>query len=93
MNVAHRIYDATGARRMLKTAEPGLSVDIGENAGETLRNACTEVTSADDSDICNLGSINLARIDSKEEMREAVRGTGRFSCWPERSTPTFPMTK
>ena len=29
---------------------------------------CTEVTSSDDSDICNLGSINLARISSLEEM-------------------------
>jgi ribonucleotide reductase alpha subunit len=33
---------------------------------------CTEVTSADDSDVCNLGSINLARISSLDEMREAV---------------------
>jgi ribonucleoside-diphosphate reductase alpha chain len=54
--------------RMLKTGEPGFSIDTGKNARETLRNACTEITSADDSDICNLGSINLARIDSLEEM-------------------------
>lgn len=33
---------------------------------------CTEVTSEDDSDICNLGSINLARIGSITEMQEAV---------------------
>ena len=33
---------------------------------------CTEVTSADDSDICNLGSINLARIESLEEMQKVV---------------------
>ena len=31
---------------------------------------CTEVTSVDDSDVCNLGSINLARIESLDEMRE-----------------------
>jgi ribonucleoside-diphosphate reductase alpha chain len=30
------------------------------------------VTSRDDSDVCNLGSINLARISDKEEMREVV---------------------
>lgn len=59
-------------KRMLKTAEPGFSIDVGENSGETLRNACTEVTSADDSDICNLGSLNLARFDSREEFAEAV---------------------
>lgn len=33
---------------------------------------CTEVTSEDDSDICNLGSINMARIGSLEEMKRVV---------------------
>jgi|GEM_PF-801758 len=33
---------------------------------------CCEVTSADDSDICNLGSINLANIDTKEEFAEVI---------------------
>lgn len=66
------VYRAT-VRRMLKTAEPGFSVNVGENAGETLRNACTEVTSRDDSDVCNLGSLNLARIESLEEMSEATK--------------------
>lgn len=60
-------------KQMLKTGEPGFSVDTGDNAGETLRNACTEVTSADDSDICNLGSINLARVESLEEMQHLVK--------------------
>lgn len=68
---AHRVY-RLATKQMLKTAEPGFSVDIGENAGETLRNACTEVTSADDSDICNLGSLNIGRIKDIEEMKEAV---------------------
>jgi ribonucleoside-diphosphate reductase alpha chain len=70
--LSHTIYDSV-VRRMLKTAEPGFSVDTGDNSGETLRNACTEVTSSDDSDICNLGSINMARIDSLDEFKEAVR--------------------
>ena len=70
--LAHHIYHL-GVQYMVKTAEPGFSVDIGENAGETLRNACTEVTSHDDSDVCNLGSINLARIESIEEMEEVVK--------------------
>lgn len=68
---AHSVYWAT-VNQMLKTAEPGFSVDTGENAGETLRNACTEVSSRDDSDICNLGSINMARITSLEEMEEVI---------------------
>lgn len=67
-SLAQNVYWAT-VRQMLSTAEPGFSVDCGENANETLRNACTELTSEDDSDICNLGSINLARINSLEEMR------------------------
>lgn len=33
---------------------------------------CTEVTSNVTDDVCNLGSINMARIDSLEQMREAV---------------------
>lgn len=69
--LARSVYSAT-VRQMLKTAEPGFSVDVGVNAGEHLRNACTEVTSRDDSDICNLGSLNMARISSVAEMREAV---------------------
>lgn len=68
---AQSIYWAT-VKSMLKTAEPGFSVDTGENKGETLRNACTEITSQDDSDICNLGSINLAKINSLEEMQKVT---------------------
>lgn len=68
---ARWVYE-TGIRQMVKTAEPGFSVDIASNAGETLRNACTEVTSHDDSDVCNLGSLNLARFDTHDEFRHAV---------------------
>jgi ribonucleoside-diphosphate reductase alpha chain len=70
--LAQSVYELT-IRKMVKTAEPGLSIDVGDNAGETLRNACTEVTSSEDSDICNLGSINLANIETIEEMREVVQ--------------------
>lgn len=69
--MAHQVYWAT-VRQMLKTGEPGFSIDTGVNAGETLRNACTEVTSFDDSDICNLGSINMARIHSLDDMQACV---------------------
>ncbi len=68
---AQSVYWST-LEQMVKTAEPGFSVDTGINEGETLRNACTEVCSRDDSDICNLGSINLARIESLEEMEKIV---------------------
>ena len=33
---------------------------------------CTEVTSSDDSDVCNLGSINLARINNLDEFASVV---------------------
>jgi ribonucleoside-diphosphate reductase alpha chain len=69
--LAQSVYWAT-VKQMLKTAEPGFSIDVGPNHGENLRNACTEVTSRDDSDICNLGSINMANIASLEEMSEVT---------------------
>jgi ribonucleoside-diphosphate reductase alpha chain len=59
-------------KRMLKTGEPGFSVDTGINTGENLRNACTEVTSRDDNDICNLGSINMSRVDTLDEFAKIV---------------------
>jgi len=52
----------------MRTAEPGFSFNFHEHEGETGRNACTEVTSSDDSDVCNLGSLNMARIDSVYEF-------------------------
>jgi ribonucleoside-diphosphate reductase alpha chain len=70
-SLAQDVYWTT-IKQMLKTGEPGFSIDTGVNTGETLRNACTEVSSYDDSDICNLASINLARIHSKEDMEACV---------------------
>jgi ribonucleoside-diphosphate reductase alpha chain len=52
----------------LRTGEPGFSFNFFDRNNETLRNACTEVTSSDDSDVCNLGSVNLSRIDSIHEL-------------------------
>lgn len=71
-NLAHMVYWET-IRQMLKKAEPGFSIDVGVNAGEHNRNACTEVTSRDDSDICNLGSINMANVRDLEHMRSLVK--------------------
>jgi len=76
---AQMVYWAV-IERMLKTGEPGFSIDTGKNAKETLRNACTEITSADDSDVCNLGSINLARIESLEEMTSVTECAIAFLC-------------
>jgi ribonucleoside-diphosphate reductase alpha chain len=70
--LAVAVYWAT-VQKMVETGEPGFSIDAFENEGENCRNACTEITSYDDSDICNLGSVNLARVSSLYEMEEAVR--------------------
>lgn len=69
--LAHQVYSEV-VSQMVRTAEPGFSIDIGENAGENNRNACTELTSRDDSDVCNIGSIVISRIESVEEMAEVT---------------------
>jgi ribonucleoside-diphosphate reductase alpha chain len=74
---AQKVY-WTAVEKMLSTGEPGFSVDVGKHAGEHLRNACTEITSADDNDICNLGSINMARVESLEDMQRIVELATRF---------------
>ena len=76
-SAAEVIYWAT-VERMLETGEPGFSVNLERWSDEVLRNACTELTSADDSDVCNLGSINLARITSIEEMKNVAEHATAF---------------
>jgi ribonucleoside-diphosphate reductase alpha chain len=68
---AKRVYD-TAVEHMLKHGEPGFSIDLGDKSDEVLRNACTEITSADDSDVCNLASLVLPRFDTPEEFGKAV---------------------
>jgi len=65
-------------RQAMETAEPGFSFNFGAKQNETLRNACTEVTSEDDSDVCNLGSINMGRITSLEEFKQVVELGSKF---------------
>ena len=62
----------------LRTGEPGFSFNFFEKDNETLRNACTEVTSEDDSDVCNLGSMNLGRIESLQEFTQLVELATKF---------------
>jgi len=75
--LAHSVYWAT-IEQMLRTGEPGFTVDTGKNLTETLRNACCEVSSRDTDDICNLGSINLARVESLDEFKELVSLAAAF---------------
>lgn len=70
----------------LKTAEPGFSFNFFEKENETLRNACTEVTAnncfaadgGDDSDVCNLGSLNLGRIETLQELSDITELATKF---------------
>lgn len=65
-------------KQALKTGEPGFSFNFFEKVREILRNACCEVTSEDDSDVCNLGSVNMSQIDTIEEFRKVVRAGIKF---------------
>ena len=65
-------------RQAMKTGEPGFSFNFFKHENETLRNACTEVTSASDSDVCNLSSINMGRINSVSEMAQIVEVVTKF---------------
>lgn len=76
----HPIY-RDNVRQALRTAEPGFSFNFDEKENETLRNACCEVTSADDSDVCNLGSLNFGRIESLQELYSVIElGTKFLMC-------------
>lgn len=68
----------TNVKQALQTGEPGFSFNFFEKESETLRNACTEVTSSDDSDVCNLGSLNLSRINTIAEFRVAIELAIKF---------------
>ena len=65
-------------KQAMMTGEPGFSFNFGDKQNETLRNACTEVTSEDDSDVCNLGSVNLGNIKSLDEFRSVVTLASKF---------------
>jgi ribonucleoside-diphosphate reductase alpha chain len=65
-------------RQALSTGEPGFSFNFFDKEDETLRNACCEVTSSSDSDVCNLGSLNLGRIDTVTELTEVVELATKF---------------
>ena len=65
-------------RQAMETGEPGFSFNFGDKQNETLRNACTEVTSEDDSDVCNLGSINLGNIPDLDTFKSVVSLASKF---------------
>ncbi len=77
-SLKHNPVFLENCRQAMMTGEPGFSFNFGDKQNETLRNACTEVTSEDDSDVCNLGSINLGNVRSLEEFKSLVALSSKF---------------
>ena len=75
--VLHKTF-LENVKQAMKNGEPGFSFNFFENEDETARNACTEVTSADDGDVCNLGSLNLANINTIQEFEKMVEIATKF---------------
>lgn len=46
--------------------------------GGCLVSNCTELTSEDDSDVCNLGSINIGNIETIEEFKDIINVASKF---------------
>lgn len=59
-------------KQAFSSAEPGMSFNYLKD-NETLRNACCEVTSEDDSDKCNLGTLWINRFKDRREFSEGVK--------------------
>lgn len=64
-------------KQAFSTAEPGMSFNFRKD-NESLRNACTELVSEDDSDKCNLGTVWFNRIKDKKELADVVKSATYF---------------
>lgn len=64
-------------QQAFSTAEPGFSFNFLKD-NESLRNACSEVTSEDDSDRCNLGTVWINRFETREEFADCVKYATKF---------------
>ena len=56
-------------RQAMQSGEPGFQFDLHEPE-RVGRNACAEFITDTDSDLCNLGSVNVSRIKDVSEMRD-----------------------
>lgn len=81
LDIPERHLDPTflaNVEMAMRNGEPGFSFNFGLRRNETLRNACTEVVSSDNNDVCNLGSLNMAAFDDIEDFRRVVRAATAF---------------
>lgn len=63
--IQHYNFILSVLKNALQTGDPGFQYDCDT---QILRNACTEIISADDCDSCCLASVNIAAIQSPQEM-------------------------
>jgi len=73
---AFRVW-LNNCKQAFSTAEPGMSFNFRKD-NESLRNACCEVTSEDDSDKCNLGTLWINRFANKKDFAEGVKLSTKF---------------
>lgn len=64
-------------KQAFSTAEPGMAFNFRKD-NESLRNACCEVISEDDSDKCNLGTVWINRCKDKKEFAEVIKYSTKF---------------
>ncbi len=84
-SLARRVYYDC-VLSMCSTGEPGFQVDLD---AQSLRNACTEIISADDSDACVLGHANFARLTMQElEQVAAMQSLFLLLCTEYTNQPT-----
>lgn len=69
--LAKRVW-LENCKQAFSTAEPGMSFNFRKDA-ESLRNACCEITSEDDSDKCNLGTLWINRIKDKKDLADTTK--------------------
>ena len=71
-----QIFEAN-VRQALTSGEPGFQFDMF-TPDEVGRNACAEFITDKDSDLCNLGSINMSQIKSYSEMEDVAYLASQF---------------
>lgn len=74
--IAKEVWEAN-CLQAFSTAEPGMSFNFRKD-NESLRNACCEVVSEDDSDKCNLGTIWVNRVATEDELAHVVKYATKF---------------
>jgi len=79
-SLAQQVFDEV-VNQMVRTAEPGFCFNFGDVSDQIGTNACAEYKTSYDSGVCNLGSVNMSRISSVEEMhRISTLGAMFLTC-------------